>query len=105
MDPLWRMDVDREGATAVVRVAGELDSAGSRLLRTCLGGLASDGVRVLRVDVGGVSFVDAAGLGVLIGAARRMREVGGELVVESPSRSVTRLLALTGADAALGLAV
>ena len=102
---MWRMDVDREGDTAVVRVAGELDSAGSRLLRACLGGLLADGVRVLRVDVAGVSFVDAAGLGVLIGAARRMREAGGELVVESPSRPVTRLLTLTGADAALGLAV
>lgn len=90
------VDVAREGDTAVVTLAGELDTATSRTLRHMLTSLLDDGVRVLRVRADRLSFLDAAGLGVLIGAARRLRAVGGELRLDSASRQVSRVVALSG---------
>jgi anti-sigma B factor antagonist len=90
------VDVERSGDEALVTLAGELDTASSRSLRATLGALVDDGVRVVRVRAEGLSFLDAAGLGVLIGAARRVREVGGSLHLESASRQVSRVVALSG---------
>ena len=90
------VDVERWGDEAVVTLTGELDTATSRSLRATLGSLVDDGVRVVRVRASGLSFLDAAGLGVLIGVARRVREVGGSLHLESASRQVSRVVALSG---------
>jgi anti-anti-sigma factor len=45
-----------------------------------------------------VPFVDSAGLGALIGAIRRVREVGGEVVVACPCPTLTRLFDTPGFD-------
>lgn len=94
------VEVERVGDAAVVTLAGELDAASSRSLRAMFAGLVDDGVRLLRVRAERLSFLDAAGLGVLVGAARRVREAGGELHLESASRQVSRVVALTGAPLA-----
>ncbi len=49
-------------------------------------------------DLQEVPFVDSAGLGSLIGAARRIRESGGDAVVSRPRPSVRRALHLTAID-------
>ncbi|HVF76036.1 MAG TPA: STAS domain-containing protein [Acidimicrobiales bacterium] len=90
------VDVERSGDEALVTLAGELDTASSRSLRLTLASLVDDGVKVLRVRAAALSFLDAAGLGVLIGVARRLREVGGSLHLESASRQVSRVVALSG---------
>lgn len=103
LPPSWRLDVQRSGATAVVSVSGELDAASSRSLRECVAALLADGVRDVRLRTARLSFVDAAGVGALIGAARRLREAGGALSIEAPSRQVARLLDLTGAARVLAV--
>jgi anti-anti-sigma factor len=47
-------------------------------------------------DLSGVPFIDSAGLGALIGAIRRIREMGGEAAVCSPRSSVNRVLDIVG---------
>ncbi len=91
-----QVGVERSGDTAVLALSGELDSSSSRLLRSEVASLVDDGVRVVRVEASRLSFLDAAGLGALIGAARRLREVGGSLHLESASRQVSRVVALSG---------
>ena len=92
----WQVDVERDGESAVVTLTGELDAASSRLLRASLAALLDDGVRIVHVQAERLSFLDAAGLGVLIGVARRLRSVGGELHLDSASRQVSRVVALSG---------
>ena len=43
-----------------------------------------------------VPFIDSAGLGALIGAIRRIREMSGDAVVCSPRPSVDRVLQIVG---------
>jgi anti-sigma B factor antagonist len=56
----------------------------------------TDEPRDVVVDLGPTEFVDCAGIGVLAVAHDRRRQLGGELVLESPSRAASKVLDLTG---------
>jgi anti-sigma B factor antagonist len=84
-------------------VAGEVDFASAAGLRERLFTLASAG-RPLVVDLDRVSFIDAAGLGVLAGAARQAAAHGGSLRVVCARRQVRRLFGLTQLDQAVPVA-
>jgi anti-anti-sigma factor len=80
---------------AVVTVHGDLDCATAPRLGAALEGLDPVG-RTVRVDLSATDFMDCAGVRVLVVSLRRFRDVGGELVLDSPSRSVRRVLEVTG---------
>jgi anti-sigma B factor antagonist len=89
--------IDLDLGCTVCRPVGELDAFTVSQFRQVLGELASSAPRLL-IDLSGVPFVDSAGLGALIGGVRRVRELGGEVVVASPRPTLTRLLRTTGFD-------
>ncbi len=79
---------------ATVTVLGDLDCATAPRLRATLEGMAA-GQSVL-VDLSGTDFMDCAGVGVLVSSQRRLRHLGGDLVVGSPSSAVLKVLDITG---------
>jgi anti-anti-sigma factor len=68
----------REPGYVVVTVAGEVDIATVAQLRERLAALAVSGVPLV-ADLDQVSFIDATGLGALVGAAREAAEHGTSL--------------------------
>ena len=93
------------GAT-VVEVGGEVDLFSAAALRDCLHQMIDAGTRRLVVDLRRVSFIDSVGLGVLVGAKRRLlrgghHDAGIQLV--GASGIVLRALRLTGLDRAFPL--
>jgi anti-sigma B factor antagonist len=48
------------------------------------------------LDLEGVEFIDSIGLGVLVGAHKRLARSGGRLAIVGVSPSVARLLGVTG---------
>ena len=90
------LHVQHHGDRAVVQVSGEVDLATCPQLRAQLIELVDQGVYHLIVDLEQVSFLDSSGIGVLIGALRRLREHGGSLRLTAPSPPVRRVLELTG---------
>jgi anti-sigma B factor antagonist len=88
-----RLDV-AEGVRLVL--SGELDLAGT-------GRLLSAGEHVpdrgtLTLDLSGLSFMDSAGMKVLMNLDRRSRREGWSLTIENPHGQVLRLLELSGFD-------
>ena len=82
----------------VVALSGEIDIVTAPAARDLLAEAASAAVTGVTVDLGGVTFLDAAGLGVLAGAAGAVRHLpDGFRLVAVPAR-VLRLLKLTGLD-------
>src|ERR1700704_5125999 len=57
---------------------------------------AIDDVAVVVVDLTEVDFVDSAGLGLLVGGARSVRERGGVLALAVPRAGVRSMLADAG---------
>ena len=95
--------VRHEPGYVLVTVAGEVDYAAVTGLRERLFALAVGGWPVV-VDLDLVSFIDAAGLGVLAGAARRAAVHGTSLHVVCARRQTRRLFRFTRLDQVVSLA-
>lgn len=91
------------GAWSVVSVTGELDVATAPRLRQEVHRLTGGGHVRLVLDLSGVEFLDSTGLGVVVGALKRVRTHGGALRVVAPPEHVRRVLELTRLDQILAL--
>ena len=96
------VEVSGPPATPVVVVRGEIDVATSPQLRNDLNALVARGARDITLDFSGVSFVDSSGLGVLVGAYKRLREdEDGSVRIVGAQPSVRKVFEITGLEAAL----
>jgi anti-sigma B factor antagonist len=102
-DGVLTVRVRHEPGYVLVTVAGEVDFASAAGLRERLVTLAASG-RPLVADLDRVSFIDAAGLGALAGAARHATAHGTSLRVVCGRRQIRRLFGLTQLDQAVPLA-
>lgn len=89
--------VRREPGYAVATVAGEIDIASVARLRDRLTALADSGRPVI-ADLDQVSFIDASGLGALVGASRHAAAHGARLHVVCGRGPARQLFRLTGLD-------
>jgi len=93
--------VAREGdedGTWILAVAGEIDVATSPELRRELHQLADREPAGLVLDLRDVTFIDSSGLGVLVGALKRLREEDRDdiLVLEGLQEPVRKVFDITG---------
>lgn len=94
------LDVAEHNGWAVVSATGEIDMATAPRLRERLVGLMGDGHHQLVVDLDGVEFLDSTGLGVLVGALRRVRTHDGELALVCTQSRILKGFEITGLDKA-----
>lgn len=80
----------------IVKPTGELDAYSAPQLRKILDEVLDGSVTCVVVHLAETSFIDSTGLGVLVGAARRAKTQEAEVVLDSPSHSVYRVLQITG---------
>ncbi|HEV8682206.1 MAG TPA: STAS domain-containing protein [Actinomycetota bacterium] len=85
-----------EGGWTVVDVKGEVDLFTAPKLREHIVGLVEDDERRIIVNLEDVEFMDSTGLGVLVGALKRLKEKDGHLALVCPQGSVLRVLTVTG---------
>jgi anti-sigma B factor antagonist len=83
------------GARTVVQVTGEIDVYTAPLLREELASLIGAEHRELLVDLTGVGFMDSTGLGVLVGALKKVRTLGGDLQLVISSEKVLKVFRIT----------
>jgi anti-anti-sigma factor len=75
-----------------VRLSGRFDVRSVGELRSCLYSAIDCGTGTLRVDVAGLELVDHAGLGVLLGGARRARRFGRSMLLVNIPAALSSLL-------------
>jgi anti-sigma B factor antagonist len=88
---------EESGAT-VVSAAGEVDVWTAERLRSVLHEAQEGAPAALVVDLTEVGFLDSTGIGVLVGALRRQRESGHELVLVVSNAHVLKVLTITSLD-------
>jgi anti-sigma B factor antagonist len=90
------LEVTERGSWAVLAVAGEVDVATVPRLREQLHSLVAQGRHHIVVDLEGVDFLDSTGLGVLVGALKRVRTNGGELALVCTQSRIRKVFEVTG---------
>jgi anti-anti-sigma factor len=105
--PALRITAESEGATTVLRLAGELDLATADLLRERVRTLLGHGsvIQLLVLDVAGLEFLDVTGLGALLEARRKLAATGATLTLRRPRPMVVRMLSLLNLEEALHIEV
>ena len=82
--------------TALITVTGELELANCATVREAVVGLLAQSVTRLAVDLSGLSFIDSSGVGVIIGALKRVRERNGAFALVCSNPSIMRVFEITG---------
>jgi anti-sigma B factor antagonist len=90
------IDVRRVDSHAVVDVKGEIDVYTAPKLRENLIELVSEGSYNVVVNLEGVDFLDSTGLGVLVGALKRVRAHDGTLSLVCTQDKILKIFKITG---------
>jgi anti-sigma B factor antagonist len=90
------LDVSNVGDHAVVEVKGEIDVYTAPKLREKLIELVSEGSYNVVVNLEGVDFLDSTGLGVLVGALKRVKAHDGSLSLVCTQDKILKIFKITG---------
>lgn len=92
----FRLSTDEGPGGPVLRVQGEVDVYTSPALRDELYRLIDGGAERVAVDLTAMDFIDSSGLGVFVGALKRIRERSGDLELRAIQPSTRKVLEITG---------
>jgi anti-sigma B factor antagonist len=84
--------------THVVAVAGEIDLFTAPEFKQRVAAPIDAGRLHVIVDLTATTFIDSSSLGVLIGAHRRLRRLGGALAIVSTGEAIAKTFRITGLD-------
>ena len=101
---LFSCVVARNGSSAWVRPAGDLDLDTVHRVDSALAGLREEGCGSLVLDLRGLTFMDSTGLRLVIRWHTAARDEGFQFAVVPGPEVVQRVFRLTGMDAQLTIA-
>jgi anti-sigma B factor antagonist len=90
------IDVRKADSHSVVDVKGEIDVYTAPKLREKLIELVSEGSYDVVVNLEGVDFLDSTGLGVLVGALKRVKAHDGSLALVCTQDKILKIFKITG---------
>ena len=90
------VDTSMVGDRTLVAVGGEIDVYTAPKLREKLIELVSEGSYNVVVNLEGVDFLDSTGLGVLVGALKRVKAHDGTLALVCTQEKILKIFKITG---------
>jgi anti-sigma B factor antagonist len=96
MDDELTLRTSREGNTATVSAAGEIDLSTVDDLRAAVTAAAPEGTDKLRLDLTAVEFIDSAGLGGLLELRSTLRSRNVTLEIDAGDGPVRQAMEITG---------
>jgi anti-sigma B factor antagonist len=95
--------VSYRGDWVVVEITGDLDLASAPALRQEVLALVNTGQRSIVLDLTPTGFLDSLGLGTIVAVWKRLRVLGGELLVVCPEPRLQRVFRVVDLDRILPL--
>ncbi len=90
------LETRQENDRTVIEVGGEIDVYTAPKLREKLIELVSEGSYDVVVNLEGVDFLDSTGLGVLVGALKRVKAHDGSLSLVCTQDKILKIFKITG---------
>jgi anti-sigma B factor antagonist len=103
LSPVYFCSVEPDRERVVVRVGGELDLSVAADVGARIGELLDAGLGRIVVDLSGVTFIDSAGIHMLVAAQRTAERDDAALSLVAVPLRVRRVLDLTGAASLLAI--
>jgi anti-anti-sigma factor len=94
----------RDALRASADLLGDIDLASAPILQACLQCEVAEGRRYLQLDLSAVTFVDCAGLNVILAAHHDLLARRGTLILTGASARARRLVRLAQLDRVLFIA-
>ena len=95
----YRLQVRTKDGLLIVELSGEIDHHSAVGLREKLDALLlRERPRRFILDLCHVDFMDSAGLGLLMGRLRLVKELGGSMLLARPNARVLKILRLAGME-------
>jgi anti-sigma B factor antagonist len=104
MQNMLTIDVVPGRDHVTLRLTGELDTYTAQSVRNAALDAMREHAANIRIDLSGVTFLDATGLEVLLATRRRAQLEGGQLELLDPTRTVVRVLEVSGVSGLFGRA-
>jgi anti-sigma B factor antagonist len=89
-------NIQKDSNANFLYIQGDLigDEVGPKLVELVSDAI-QDGVKTFVIDLSEVRYISSSGIGLLITMLTKMRNVGGEVYLTSPSEHVKKLLIIT----------
>ena len=98
MGSFYLSDHATEGGARFIRVGGYLDFDVAPQFKKCVVRRIEEGDRLVVIDLSDVGFIDSTAIGVLVGALKRLKEVGGSLGVVCANDNVRNIFEMVGLE-------
>lgn len=85
-----------EKNTLLVTPEGELDHHLAGKLRTAVDARLGKENKNIVFDFSNMSFMDSSGIGMIIGRYKKVKKLGGEVVIAAPRPQVKRIITMAG---------
>lgn len=90
------IDVQHHDKAAIVNLSGEIDVYTAPKFKESLINLIEEGIHDIVVNLQDVTFMDSTGLGALVGGLKRVKPLGGSLVLICTQEKILKIFEITG---------
>ena len=93
-----KLEKRRYDDVVILRFVGEFDASNLQTFSPKIDQMIEAGDRQIVLDLHMLKFVNSSALGYLIKANRRVKELGGDMVIARPSKFISKTLSTLGLD-------
>ena len=92
----FRVEAARTDGHVELRLVGELDIGTAAQFAQVMEDSYDPSATTVVLELSELDFIDSTGLAQLVGALRRQRERGGDVVLQAPRANILRVLEIVG---------
>ncbi|MFP5231124.1 MAG: STAS domain-containing protein [Acidobacteriota bacterium] len=90
------LDIRQTGAICALRIKGPFKSSNTSEFDSALDQAIAGQCLYLILDLEQMNYIDSSGIGAIVGALRRTRQVGGDTKLVNPSAFATKTFKMVG---------
>jgi anti-anti-sigma factor len=85
-------ELTAEAGMLVFELRGYIDAHTVIEFEKAVNAVVESGTKSIVLDISGLSYISSAGIGAMMGLARRLSQLGGDLVLLNPTQKVHAIL-------------
>ncbi len=82
----------------IVKLTGELDISCAEELKNVFDKNIEEKFLDIRVDMSNLQYIDSTGVGIIVGAMKKLRNGGKDIFLQNPRDNVKKIFRITGLD-------